>query len=135
MADDGTVRGPEDQALANFLVDMEELQFLAEATVVALLRLFGPNQGLLELFLRRERGAINTLQLLILLVAAVVGARDVQQFEGLDLRRIADVRAGTEVDELTVLIKGNRLAGGDVAEAANLVGNLTALAKEFVGFF
>ena len=67
------------------------------------------------------------MELLILLVATVVGARDVQQLEGLDLRRIADVRTRTEVDELTVLIKGNRLAGGDVAEAADLVGDLTAL--------
>ena len=34
---------------------------------------------------------------------------------------------GTEIDEFAVLIKGDGLTGGDVAEAANFVGILAAL--------
>ena len=121
--------------MADLLVDVEKLEFLAEATVVALLRLFGADQRLLQLFLRRESGAVDTLELLVLFVAAVIGAGDVQQLESLDLRRVTDVRPGAEIDELAVLIKGNRLAGRDVAQAADLVGDLPALADELLRLF
>ena len=102
--------------------------------MVALLGFFGTHHGLLELILRRVSGAIDALELLVLLVATVIGAGDVQELERLDLRRVADVGAGTEVDELAVLIKGNGLAGGDVAEATDLVGVLAALTNQLLGF-
>ena len=134
LADDGAVRGPEDEALADLLVDMEELQFLAQLPVVALLGFLGAGHGLLKFVLGRVGGAIDALQLLVLLVAAVVGAGDVQQFEGLHLRGVADVGAGAEVDEFAVLIKRDGLAGGDVAETADLVGVLAAFADQLLGF-
>ena len=40
--------------------------------------------------------------------------------------------AGAEVDELAVLVKGDGLAGGDVAEAADLIGVLATLADELL---
>jgi len=133
LADDRAVRGPEDQALADLLVDVEELELLAELAVVALLGLLGAGEGLLELLLRGEGGAVDALELLVLLVAAVVGAGDVEQLERLDLRGVAHVRAGAEVDELAVLVEGDGLARRDVAEAADLVGVLAALAEQFLG--
>ena len=45
LADDRAVGGPEDQALADVLVDDEELQVAAELAVVALLGLLEPARG------------------------------------------------------------------------------------------
>ena len=94
----------------------------------------GADDGLLEFVLGRVGSAVDPLQLLVLLVATVVGAGDVEEFERLDLRRVTDVGTGAEVDELAVLIKGDGLAGGDVAEAADLVGILAAFANQLFGF-
>jgi hypothetical protein len=126
LADDGPVRGPEDQALAHVLVDDEELQVLPELAVVAELGLLGLLEVLGELLLRRERGPVDALELLVLLAAAVVGAGDREQLEGLDLGGVAHVRAGAQVHELAVLVERDLLALGDVRQAAELVALLAA---------
>src|SRR5438309_5428365 len=74
-----------------------------------------------EFFLRGEGGAVNALELFVLLTAAMIRAGDGEEFESFQLRRVANVRASAEVDELAVLIKGNFLALGNVGEAAELV--------------
>jgi hypothetical protein len=79
-----------------------------------------------EFLLGGEGGAVDALELLVLLVAAVVGAGDGEELERLQLRRVAHVRAGAEVDELAVLVERNFLALGDVGEAAELVALLAA---------
>ena len=102
--------------------------------MVALLGFLGAGHGLLEFVLGRVSGAVDTLELLVLLVAAMVGAGDVEELERLHLGGVADVGAGAEVDELAVLIKRDGLAGGDVAETADLVGVLATLKDQFLGF-
>jgi hypothetical protein len=97
LADDGAVGRPEDQALADVLVDVEQLQFAAELAVVAELGLLELLEVVGEFFLGREGGAVDALELLVLLVAAVIGAGDGEELEGLQLGRVADVRAGAEV--------------------------------------
>ena len=54
-----------------------------------------------ELGLRREGRAVDAGQLLVLLAALPVGARDGQQTEGAQLARVRYVRAEAEVDEVT----------------------------------
>ena len=56
----------------------------------------------------------------------MVGAGDREQLEGLELRGVAHVGAGAQVDELAVLVERDLLALGDVGEAAELVALLPA---------
>src|SRR5437867_4101314 len=76
LADDRAVRRPENEALANIFVDDEELQIATEFAVIASLRLFEALEVLREFFFRRKRGAVDALELFVLLVAAVIGAGD-----------------------------------------------------------
>ena len=87
LADDAALGMEEDQARAGEFLDAEEVEFLAELAVVALLGLFELLQIGVELLLGEERGAVDALQLLVLLVALPVGAGDGEQLERLDLRR------------------------------------------------
>ena len=134
LADDGAIGRPEDEALPHLLVDMEQLQFLAQLAVVALLGFLGTHHGLLEFVLGGVSGAVDTLELLVLLITTMVGPGDVQELERLDLRGVADVGTRAEIDEFAVLIEGDGLASRDVAEAADLVSVLAALADQFLGF-
>src|SRR5690606_35809540 len=129
LADYGALRLPEDKALADGLVDVEEAHLLADAAVVALARFLDLGEVGLELLLRGKRGAVDALELLVLLVAAVVGAGDGEELEGLDLLGVADVRARAEVEELAVAVERDRLAFGDVREAAELVAVLADLGQ------
>jgi hypothetical protein len=69
-------------------LDAEQIQLLAELAVVALLRFFKLVEVLVELLLREPGGAVNALQLLVLLVALPVGAGDREQLERLELRGV-----------------------------------------------
>ena len=86
-----------------------------------------------ELLLGGEGGAVDALELLVVLVAAVVGAGDGEQLEGLDLLRVADVGAGAQVDELAVLVERDLLALGNVGEPAELVALLADLLDDLRG--
>src|SRR5262249_13883992 len=68
---DRAVRRPEDETLADVLVDDEELQVLAQLAVVAGLGLFLLFKVRSQLVLGGKRGAVDALELLVLLVAAM----------------------------------------------------------------
>ena len=85
LPDDGAVGRPQDQALADVLVDDEELQVPAELAVVAVLGLLHPVQVLGQLLPGGERGSVDPLELLVLLVAAVVGPGYGEKLERLQL--------------------------------------------------
>src|ERR1700685_621010 len=89
--------------------------------MVAVLRLLDLLEVLGELLLRGEGGAVDALELLVLLVAPVVGARDREELEGLDLRAVPDVGARAQVHELAVLVERDLLPLGNVGEAPELV--------------
>ena len=97
--------------------------------MVARRRLGGAPLVLLELLLRRERGAVDALQPLVLLVALPVDGRRLEQLDRADLLQVAHVRPAAEVVELAVAIDGDRLAVGNVLEALDLEA-LAALAEE-----
>ncbi len=133
LAQDGAVRGPEDEALADVLVDVEELEVLAQLAVVAELGLLHALDVLGELVLGGEGGAVDALELFVFLVAAVVGARDGEEFEGLHLLGVAHMGAGAEVHELAVFVERDGLALGDVGEAAEFIALLAAGADDGLG--
>ena len=84
LADEAALGVPEDEAGAGDFLDAEQIELLAEHAVVARLDLFKVLEVGVEVFLREERGAVDALQLLILLVAQPVGAGDGGDLECLD---------------------------------------------------
>src|SRR4051812_179202 len=90
----------EDQAGSGEFLDAEEVKFLAELAMIALLGLFEFGEVLVEIFLREERGAVDALQLGVLVVALPIGSGDREQLERLQLFGRRDVRAAAEVDEV-----------------------------------
>ena len=98
-------RQPQRQARADIVVEDEQLQFLAELAMVALLRFLEHREVIVELLLVLERGAVNALELRIFFVAFVIGAGDVGELERADVSGAHDVRPGAEIDEIAVAIE------------------------------
>ena len=103
----------EDQPGPREFLNAEEIEFLAELAMVALLRLLHLLEIRFQVLRRKERRAINPLQLLIVLVALPIRAGDGEQLERFDLRRIRHVRPAAEIDEL----RAQRVFGEDIARA------------------
>ena len=80
-----------DQPRPGKLLNAEEIEFLAELAVIALLGLFEFVQVFVEFLFCEPGGAVNPLQLLVFLVAFPVGARDGQELERFDLRSVGQV--------------------------------------------
>src|SRR6476620_9417481 len=82
--------------------------------MVALLRFLEHGEVFIELGLVLESGAVNALELWIVLVAFVVGAGDAGELERTDVAGAHDVRAGAEIGELAVAIERDFFALGNV---------------------
>src|SRR4030095_9374770 len=67
--------------------------------MIATLRFFALLQPRIALFLLCERDAVDALHLLIVRVSFPIRAGDRQQLERLQLSRMRNVRAKTEIDE------------------------------------
>ena len=98
------------------VVEGEQPHLLADLAVVALLRLLQHREVGLHLGLVLEGGAVDALELRVLLVAFVVGAGDTQQLERADVAGAHHVRPGAEIDEIAVLIERDLFAFGNVFE-------------------
>ena len=70
----------------------------------------------LELLLRGESRAVDSLQLGPVLIAAKVGARGFEQPHRADLIRAVNVRAAAQIDELAMLEEGDLGVLGNVLE-------------------
>ena len=81
--------------------------------MVAALGLFEPVQVVLQVLRTEERGAVDALQLLVVLVALPIRAGDRKQLECLDLGCVRDVWAAAEIDEM----RTQRVFAEDVAGA------------------
>ena len=73
--------------------------------MVALLRFLEHGEVVVEFFLRLKGGAVNTLELRILLVAFIISAGQAGELERADVSCAHDVRAGAKVDEIAVPIE------------------------------
>ena len=82
------------------LGEVEEVELAPEPAVVALPRLLEPREVRVEVVLGVEGRAVDPGQLLVVLVAAPVGAGEAGQLERLDRLRVLQVRAAAEVGEI-----------------------------------
>jgi hypothetical protein len=112
---------PEHQAAAGAFLDAEQVEVLADAAVVALLRLLEPGQVGLEGLGVRPGGAVDALQLLVAGVAAPVGPGDLGELESLQEARAGHVRAAAEVLEVALAVEADVLAGRNFLDDARLV--------------
>ena len=108
------LRVPEHRA-RRLLLQMKQVQFLADAPVIALLRLLEPRQVFLQLLLVGPCGAVDPLQHLVARIAAPVGARDLHELERLELAGARDVRPAAQVFPVALPVQADRLAGGMAA--------------------
>src|SRR5439155_12202815 len=99
VVDDGALRVEEGRP-GRDRVQRVEVQDLAEATVVALLRLLQALQVRLEILLARPRGAVDALQLLVARVPPPVLPGERGQPEGGNAPGRRHVGPAAEVDEL-----------------------------------
>ncbi len=117
-ADDAALGMEDGQAGADLVGEREEVELGAQATVVAP---FGLGQALqmgVERLLRLPRGAVDALQLRVLLAAPPVRRRAAGELHGRDVLRGGQMRAATEVgpDGVTRVgvhvVVDRQLAGG-----------------------
>ena len=94
--------------MPGLLADGEQFELFAQDAVVALLRLLDMAQVRVEVFLRKECGTVEALQLLAAGVVLPVRAGDAQQLERADLAGVWDVRAAAQVDELALAVETDR---------------------------
>ncbi len=95
-------------------------QVAAELAVVPLLRLFQEIEMGLHLGFIFEGGAVDALELRVLLVAQVIGAGDVGELERADVAGAHDVGPGAEVDEIAVGVERDLLPLRDALEDIEL---------------
>ncbi len=114
LADAAALGMKEDQAGAGEFLDAEQIELLAELAVVALLGFFQLREVCVQIFLAEERGAVDALQLRVVLVAFPVRAGDREQLERFDARGRGHVRAAAKIDEM----RSERVFGEDFAGAA-----------------
>src|SRR6185369_5918095 len=76
LANRAAFRVPEDQTLAIVFLNRKQVQLAAQTTMIALLSLFTLLEPCIELFLREESRAVDTLHLLLRRVAFPVSARE-----------------------------------------------------------
>ena len=94
--------GQEERESGALVHDGEQAEFLAELSVVALLRLFEHMKIIVKILFLRESGSVDSLEHLVVRVAAPVCAGAGGQLERLDARGVGDMRACAELIELAL---------------------------------
>ncbi len=128
LPDRPALRVPENRA-GGMLVDVEQVEFAAEAAVVALFGLLDALDVRLQVLLVGPGGAVDALQLLVLGIAAPIGAGNARQLEHLQESRVRHVRAAAHVHVFLVVVQAHGLLVGHVLHEAQLV-FLAALAED-----
>src|SRR5919202_854576 len=112
------------------LLEVEEVELLAEPPVVAPLGVLDLLEVLLERLLRVERGAVDPGELLVVLVAAPVRAGEAGEPERPDRLRVLEVRAAAEVGEVALRVDRDRVVRGvDELDLVRLVVRLEPFAR------
>ena len=100
---------------------MEEVELLADATVIALFGFLDALDVGGQLLLVAPGGAVDALQLLVLRVAAPVGTGNLGQLEGLEETGVGHVRATAHVHVFLVVVEAHGLLFRHVVDQAQLV--------------
>ncbi len=134
LADDPALGVEDRQAAANLGREGEQVELGAELAVIPLLGFFEHPQVLILCVARRPGGAVDALQLRVLLVAAPVGAAGAHQLERRDLPGRRQVRAAAQVlpaqlqrGRLEVVVDGE-LRAADLDGLASVAGYAAARA-------
>src|SRR5690606_10852255 len=127
LIDSPAVRMPEHHA-RRFFLGMEQIQALADFAMIALFGFFDSRDIGSQLLLVRPRSTVDTLQLLVLGIAAPIGAGNAGQLESLEKTGIGHVRATAHVDIFFVIVQAHGFLIGHVFDQAQLV-ILASLAK------
>ena len=115
-------RQPVREAGTHLLGDREEFELAPQEAVVALLRLLLAGDDRVHLGLVFRDHAVDALEHLVLLVAAIVGTRHLREADDADLLRVLDVRPSAHLGVVADRVDGDRLAlGDDVLQARELV--------------
>ena len=120
LVDGPASRMPEHHARRLFL-QVEQVQLLADAAVIALLGFLDALDVGSQLLLVRPGSAVDTLQLLVLRVAAPVCTGDFGQLEGLEEAGIGHMRATAHIHVLFMEIQTHGLLVRHVVDQAQLV--------------
>ncbi len=103
------VRMPENHT-RRFLLRVEQVQLLADFAVIAFFRFLDAGEVFLELLLVGPCSAVNTLQHLVVGVAAPICARHLGQLECLELAGAGHVRPTAQVHPRALLVNGQLLS-------------------------
>ena len=98
---------PENHA-RRFFLQVEKIQFLAQATVVTFFRFFKHREVGFEVIFFEPSGAVNALQHFVFGVTPPVGTGHFHELVHLQFTRARHVRAAAKVNEVTLFIKRNR---------------------------
>ena len=121
LADEAAFGMPEDEAGTGDFLNGEEVKLLAEDAVVARLDLFQAGEVGLEVLIVEEGGAVDALELRVVLIAEPVGTGYGHDLEGFDAAGGGDVGATAEVGEGAVAVEGDFFAGlGELFDEVDL---------------
>src|SRR5713226_8247054 len=95
---------PENQSGRRLFLNTEKIQLAPQLPVIAFLCFFEAVQVFVQFLFSKEGGTVDALHLLALLIPLPVSAGDTEQLERADLRSIAQVRAGAEIDKVAHFI-------------------------------
>ncbi|MPM52842.1 hypothetical protein SDC9_99606 [bioreactor metagenome] len=115
------LRQQDRQALADNIHGGEELQLAAELIVVPLLRLFQRGNIGIQVGLLLESRTIDALEHLVLFTAAPVSARNVEKLDVLYHARALDVRAGAEINKVSLTIEADDSVRRQIANELYLI--------------
>ena len=104
-----------------FFLKVEQVQALADLAVVAFLGFFDALDVSRQLLLISPGSTVDPLQLLVLRIAAPVGAGQLGQLERLEETRVRHVRATAHVDVFFVVVQAHGLLVRHVFHQAQLV--------------
>ncbi len=110
-----TLGQPQRKAGAHLLAEGEQVQFLAELAVVALLGFLQQHEVFVQFLLLGEGDGVKAGELLALLIAAPVGPGHAEHLHRFDGRGVRQVRPAAEVGEVALSVE----ADGAVLEAVD----------------
>ncbi len=113
LIDGPTIGMPKHHTRGIFL-EMEQVKFFTNFTMIALLGFFEKEHIFFELLFIRPGGAINTLELLIFAVATPVSTRDAHQLKVLTEFHVRHVRAATHIHIFFVMVETRTIIARDV---------------------
>jgi len=122
---------PENETGADLVLNGEKLKLFAKFAMIAFLGLFQGVEVFLQRFLVIERGAVNTLKHIVILIATPIGSGNPEQLKGLNRGSVRQMRTPADIDKIIDLV-GRYLLLIDIFDNLYLV-FFTFLGEDFSG--